>query len=309
MVATRDRAQRLQNLIEALKRQTLAHDRFELIVVDDGSRDETPSVLAAAAATTDFHVRMERGERRGPAAARNIGWIAGEAPLVAFTDDDCEPDPGWLEAGIEVARANPGCFVQGRTRPIEREWRHGGPRIRTKWIDGPGPWFQTCNMIYPRTLLSELGGFDEAFRRPFGEDVDLGWRALRIGAAATFEPRMVVRHAVEELSPSDYIRSGMRDPDEALVFSRHPELRGTVRRLRFFKSDHHALLPLAIAAGLGARRRPWLLAFVAPYALNLALRTRRAPRGPAEAPLVVLHDSLELIWAVRGALRHRAPII
>src|SRR3954453_18710822 len=54
----------------------------------------------------------------GPAAARNEGWRAARAPLVAFTDDDCQARPGWLEAGLRAARENPGAFVQGPTEPI-----------------------------------------------------------------------------------------------------------------------------------------------------------------------------------------------
>ncbi|MEA2352273.1 MAG: mycofactocin glycosyltransferase, partial [Thermoleophilaceae bacterium] len=91
MVPTRDRAERLPVLLEALAAQTLARDRYEVVAVDDGSADDTPRVLAAA--DVDRVVRHERS--RGPAAARNSGWRAASAPLVAFTDDDCRPEPGW----------------------------------------------------------------------------------------------------------------------------------------------------------------------------------------------------------------------
>ena len=97
VVSTRDREQRLRALLGALSRQTLEPDRFEVIVVDNGSEDGTARALDALAGDCRYPltvVRRSRGD--GPAPARNEGWRSARAPLVAFTDDDCEPAPGWL---------------------------------------------------------------------------------------------------------------------------------------------------------------------------------------------------------------------
>lgn len=309
VVPTRNRAERLRGLLGALERQTLAPDRFELVVVDDGSEDETPRVLAEAGMSAAFAIDVVQGRGAGPAAARNAGWRRASGPLVAFTDDDCEPDPGWLEAGGSAVCSSAVGVVQGRTRPIEREAKHLGLRTRTKWIDGPGPWYQTCNIFYPRELLETLGGFDEGFTRPFGEDVDLAWRALERGALVSYEPAALVHHAVEELDPLEYVLSGLRDPDEARIFKNHPGLRREVRRLGLFKADFHALLPLAGIALAGSGRWSRLSGLAVPYLAHVALRLRGAQARPAEAPLVVARDVLELVSAVRGAIRHRVPFI
>lgn len=309
VVPTRDRAARLRGLLAALSRQTLTPDLFELVVVDDGSLDSTQQVLDEAIAVAPFAIEVVRGRGEGPAAARNAGWRRANGPLVAFTDDDCEPDAGWLEAGLSAVNTSTGVLVQGRTRPIEREAARLRLRSRTKWIDGPGPWYQTCNIFYPRELLESLGGFDEAFTRPFGEDVDLAWRALERGAGALFEPNALVRHAVEVLGPRDYVLSGVRDPDEALIFKHHPGLQREVRRLGMFKGDFHALLSLAGVALFAARKWWVLYALAVPYLAHVALRLHGGRTHPGEAPLVVARDTLELASAIRGAIRHRVPFV
>src|SRR3954451_19061576 len=103
VVATHNRATRLRALLDALASQTLPAEKFEVVVVDDGSRDDTPAVLARAAAAIDGGPRtvvLTQPVAGGPAAARNRGWRAASAPLVAFTDDDCRPTATWLEALI-----------------------------------------------------------------------------------------------------------------------------------------------------------------------------------------------------------------
>src|SRR5688572_18253328 len=100
VMATKDRARRLGDALASLRAQTIGLERFEVIVVDDGSTDATPQLLADAA-RSDLRVRPLRRETSGgPGAARNDGWRIATAPLVAFMDDDCVADPQWLEAGL-----------------------------------------------------------------------------------------------------------------------------------------------------------------------------------------------------------------
>jgi glycosyltransferase involved in cell wall biosynthesis len=92
VVATRDRARRLDALLSSLCSQTLPADDFEVIVVDDGSRDATQEVLARHASAGGLQLSSVRhAESQGAAAARNAGWRRARAPLIAFTDDDCTP--------------------------------------------------------------------------------------------------------------------------------------------------------------------------------------------------------------------------
>jgi GT2 family glycosyltransferase len=305
VVATRNRFERLVNLLRALQRQTIDPTRFELVIVDDGSTDDTPRLLRSTAERLPFTTTVLDGAGNGPAAARNRGWARAAGDLVAFTDDDCEPTPRWLEAGLEAATTTRETIVQGPTSPIPDERDRLGPFARTKSIEELGPWFQTCNMFYPRELLVRLDGFDERFTGPFGEDADLAWRALASGASTVFAAQARVHHAVEARGAIDFVRSGLRDPDEALVFKRHPELRRAVSRWPAFKADSHALLAMACFGILLARsQRPFLL-LAAPYARLLVARARAVGASPPQIAALVGFDVLETASATRGSLRHR----
>src|SRR4051794_39301109 len=146
VVPTRDRSERLDALLQSLSAQTLPPGDFEAIVVDDGSRDGTPQMLAEAAERHPYRLTIVSGEGRGPAAARNLGWQAAAGDIVAFTDDDCEAGPGWLEAIAASALETPDAVIQGRTTPIPRERERLGLLARTKVIESEGPWYQTCNI-------------------------------------------------------------------------------------------------------------------------------------------------------------------
>jgi glycosyltransferase involved in cell wall biosynthesis len=307
VVPTRDRAGRLEALLDALGRQTLQADRFEVVVVDDLSSDSTPAVLAGAGE----RVHAVRGRGAGPAAARNDGWRQARGEIVAFTDDDCEPDPGWLEALLAALGDGENAFAQGPTRPIERERHLLEGFARTKEIEALGPWFQTCNMAYPRSLLERLGGFDESFRRPFGEDADLAWRAIEAGAEPRFASDAVVHHAVERWRGVDLMLSGLRDPDEALAFRKHPGLLESVRFAGVFKAQSHGLLGLAALGALAAARGGprWSLALTLPYLRLIAARCARMGPRPAAAPYLIGHDVLEIWSAARGSIRHRVAAL
>jgi GT2 family glycosyltransferase len=203
VVPTYSRQARLQRLIEALDHQDL-DDPFEVIVVDDASTDDTADVLARLASARP-HLRWERQPvNGGPARARNTGWRLARAPLVAFTDDDCVPSPGWLRALL--ARAATADIVQGAVEPDPAQLRGAGPFSRTLRADG-AVFFQTANVLYRRTVLEELDGFDERFPKAAGEDTELAYRAMAVGRRATFAPDALVHH---DVSPSD-LRAHVRD--------------------------------------------------------------------------------------------------
>jgi glycosyltransferase involved in cell wall biosynthesis len=307
VVATRDRASRLADLLESLRSQTLPGERFEVIVVDDGSRDGTAELLAGVG---NAGIRVvTRSSGGGPSAARNDGWRVARAPLVAFTDDDCVATPGWLAALVDASAARPGAIVQGRTDPIPAERDRLGPFSRSLWVDG-GPYYQTCNIAYPRELLERLGGFDaDAF--PFvGEDTDLAWRAIEAGASVYFEPAAHVHHAVARLGPLGALRFAFRWTDSIQLFARHPALRGPHLTKRVFWKGSHYLLVRALLTLL-VPRRMWPLAvwLWLPYALHLVERGRVDGGGPALAPWFVLHDLVELAAVARGAVRYRTPVL
>jgi glycosyltransferase involved in cell wall biosynthesis len=220
IVCSRNGARQLPTVLSSLARQTLSADRFETIVVDDGSDDQTSDTAARAGART---FRLERNA--GLAAARNAGLAFSRGPLVAFTDDDCEVDSRWCEVILDAFR-DPS--VQGISGPVlpeaddpalRRFLRANNPlrplgsellqstalahrlRLYCRDLLGATPAPSTlysvvgANMAFRRRMLLQLGGFDEEFR--FGsEEEELCIRAhrLRPPARLVYEPRLLVTH-------------------------------------------------------------------------------------------------------------------
>ena len=254
-------------------------DEFEVVIVDDCSSDETAAVLAAEAERGELRLAVIRQpENRGRASAREAGWRAAAAELIAFTDDDCVPAPDWLERGLSACAARPGAIVQGRTEPDPGQLDRLGPFSRTIEVSGYDAAFQTCNIFYPRPVLERVGGFDtEAFGRVHGgEDSDLAWRAIEAGTAAGFDPRPLVHHAVNELGALGKIR--LAAGWSLLAYARHPELRRASFATPLFWKHTHIWLARALL-GLLVPRRLWPLRALARAPLAPLARRPRQARG------------------------------
>ena len=159
IVPARDAAPTLARTLACLKAQAL-EERFEVIVVDDGSRDGTAAIARAAAPLVQV---ISLTDSHGPGAARNHGVRAARAPVLAFTDADCFPTAGWLAAGLRaLAGAD---LVQGRVDPDPSVRRT--PFDRTLAVAGDGGFYQTANLFVRREIFEAVGGFrDWALERP-----------------------------------------------------------------------------------------------------------------------------------------------
>ena len=304
VLPTRDRPRRLARQLAALRAQTLGRDRFEVIVVDDASAQPTRERLERERASAPDWLRVVRNDRpAGPGAARNSGWPLARAQLVAFTDDDCEATPAWLEALLACARRHPGDFVQGPVAMLPSERARFTPFSHTIEVHGCGPGWETANIAYPRDLLERLGGFDrQLFRQG---DTDLGWRAIELGAAARWAPDALVHHAVTYVGPLGRLKLAARYHQAPLVFKRHPQLRRRVPLRVFWYGVHlelfAAVLSRALPRRLAAAR--WFLA--GPYVYRL---TRGRSLG-ASAPYVALCHVVEVSALVRGSVRYRTLLL
>jgi glycosyltransferase involved in cell wall biosynthesis len=313
LIATRDRAERLRANLETLRAQTLAPERFEVIVVDDGSTDDTQDVLAAERrhGRLALHALAHRGAA-GPAAVRNTGWPQSRAPLIAFTDDDCEADPRWLEALVTAWSGAADHALQGPTRPIAREQPAQTPFSYTYDIRELNLDFPTCNIAYPRALLERLGGFDESFGQASGEDTDLAWRAIESGCRIDFAEQALVHHAVVEVGPAGMLRRVWRWGDAMSAYARHARLRRERLYYRFFFNlSHWYLLRALVAICLPRGRALWpLRAWLAwPY-----LRQRRTAPWTGENGLRWLAwnavvDGTEMLSVLQGSLRHGTLVL
>jgi GT2 family glycosyltransferase len=316
VVASHARALRLRWLLNALEEQTLDRERWEVVVVHDNAGEETETLLRThplARAGLLRHKRRPAGTGT-PAVQRNVGWREAKAPLVAFTDDDCRPAPHWLERMLAAAQAAPGQVVQGATRPDPYEsLLLLAPRFRTLNIAPPSRDCPTCNIAYPRGLLEQVGGFDECFPGPAGEDTDLGERVRATGAQLIAVPDAVVYHAVEAYSLPGKVRLTWKWQHVPFVMKRHPQLRkGNAFERLFWKHAHWRLL-LALPGLVGARRSPLALLLVAPY-LRHALfvhgrRPRKVLRAVPELPSRAFIDGVEIATVTWGSIRHRTILL
>jgi GT2 family glycosyltransferase len=313
VVATYRRPDRLARLLRALEAQTLPPP-WDVVVVDDHSPLDAWAAVQAVVAASPLPIRLIRRERNGgPGLARETGWRAVEAPLVAFTDDDCTPEPGWLAAivdGLDGAG-----LVQGRTLPHPEQLASMGPFGRTLVEEEEGL-YPTCNMGYRREVLELVGGFDPRFTISC-EDTDLAMRALEAGATSAWAPEAVVYHDVHPSSYRDFLRDKLRWHGVALVVRQHPALRSKLVRRVFWKRSHPPAL-LALAGLLVAlRRRPSGLAVAAASAVPyFRFRTVDAPLPGASRrrrllllPLVLVADWLEIGVLVRASARYRTVVL
>lgn len=172
----------VREAIDSVLAQTAAS--FELIVVDDGSCDDTAEDLARLGAERAESVRVEHTENRGPAAARNHGVAMARAPLIAFLDSDDTWAPEKLARHLEFMREDPGCAISQTDETWIRNGRRVNPGIRHR--KRAGDFFveslRTClvspsAVLMTKKLFDSIGGFDEDMCA--AEDYDL-WLRIQV---------------------------------------------------------------------------------------------------------------------------------
>ena len=193
IVCTRNGSATLRDCLTALGRQS--YPNKEIIVIDDGSTDETPEVARAFP-----FVRYLRQEPGGLSVARNFGAREAAGQILAFTDDDCIPEVDWL-ARLSIALADPLWLAAGGPNipPL--------PRNRTEALVAAAPGAPThvllndeeaehlpgCNLAIRKSALLAIGGFRAEFTTA-GDDVDVCWRLREAGGKLRFVPGAMVWH-------------------------------------------------------------------------------------------------------------------
>lgn len=299
VVTTRNRPDRLERLLFALGGQDF-DGTWEAIIVDDCSEPATGQLLARVAAKQPFSLRTVRTDTQlGPGGGRNEGWRLARAPLVAFTDDDCEPTQGWLSSLVAGSRNEPTAIVQGATVSNPRD-NYSGAFTRTLNVTSLGPWYPMANMAFPTRLLKALGGFDDTL--PRGEDTDLAWRAIEAGHLAVFAPDAIVHHAVMDLGAVAKLRVAAAWTPAFRNFKQHPRLREELIGGIFWKQSH-ALLLAPFLAGLLTRRKSVTVVSAIPYLRDVAERMKYEGAPYWQALFYPVHDAVEMGAALTGSVR------
>jgi GT2 family glycosyltransferase len=200
VVPTYNRPQRLTDFLESLTRLDYDKDGFEVVLIDDGSDVDLQPV--AAAFRERLNVVFLRQSHGGVARGRHAGAVAARGKYLAFTDDDCMPEPRWLRLLEEVLERTFGCATGGYTENVLTAnvysaasqtlisylyERFNSDRLNAVFFTGN-------NMAMPRELYERIGGLDVTWPM-CGEDRDFCARWRREGHPMVYVPHAIVRHA------------------------------------------------------------------------------------------------------------------
>lgn len=310
VMAARDAQDTIGRALEALRAQDLS-EGWEVVVVDDGSTDSTAQI-ASQVADADPRFRLVSQSSAGPAEARNRGVAEARGELLAFTDADCFPVPGWLAAGMAAARDVD--LVQGAVGPDPGH--PAGPFDRSVWVSAEVGLYETANLFVRRSAFERAGGFEDWLRPRHGkalaEDVWLGWRVRRGGGGTVFSQEAAVHHAVFGRSAREYVQERLRLEHFPALVARVPELRDTLCWRRLFLSRRTAAFDAALAGAAAAAclRSAIPLTAALPYVLMSAGRTARFRRSAPKAMAVdLVADAVGLVALTRGGVAARAPLL
>lgn len=291
LVATRDRHEDLARMLGTAVGQT--HERFRLVVLDQS--DDVEPNRRAVAALSDRRIEHVSDGRRGKSRALNLGLGLTDSPYVAFTDDDCELPPEWLERLLDALASRPTAGLAfGTLAPAAHEPDTHfipsiafssrrvlcGPPDRAYGLIGMG-----ANMIVRRAALDVTGLFDEDLGPGgvlhTGEECELGYRMLRSGFDVVQDPAPVVIHHGARTRAggvaSDLVNTGFFAIGGG--YGKHVR-RGDARALLVVVLELKVAVGAMLAA-LAARRPPYHLRRLRRFCAGVVAGLVRGPAWPA----------------------------
>jgi glycosyltransferase involved in cell wall biosynthesis len=312
IIPTYNSAGSLARCLAALRRQK-TEAPYEVIVVDDGSTDDTGEVCRG------FEARYLRQDNSGPAVARNLGVSEARGEIVLFTDADCEPEPDWLAemlapfGDLEVVAVK-GAYRSRQpelvARLVQLEYEDKYRRLsRFRYID----FIDTYSAAYRRDVFVRYGGFDERYRTASVEDQELSFRLAEGGLKMAFNPRAIVWHThVRGLAA--YLRKKYKIGYwKSLLLRRHPgRVKGDTHTPASLKLQV-ALVPAILAGLVGGLLHPalWtasgaaLLASLASSLPFVRFAWSRDRQVALAAPLIFFGRSVALALGLIGGALHR----
>jgi glycosyltransferase involved in cell wall biosynthesis len=248
IIPTFNSAKVLQKCIESLTNQTINGETYEVIVVDDGSTDETKEVVAR------YPVRYIYQNNSGPAVARNNGVNHAQGEIILFTDADCEPQSNWIEEMIKPMDNPQVIGLKGAyktrqkeliARLVQIEYEHKYERMnKFKYID----FIDTYSAGYRKDIFLRYGGFDERYPKASVEDQEFSFRLSHDGYKMVFNPDAIVYHR-HSARLMDYLRKKYKIAFwKAFLLKRHPD---KVRTDTHTPQSLKLQMPLALGAVLG----------------------------------------------------------
>jgi glycosyltransferase involved in cell wall biosynthesis len=318
VVPTFNRPQLLDRCLAGLVAQTFDASVYEIVIADDAASESTRRqveewrnrYLQMGPAIHYLPVR----DSRGPAAARNAGWRFGQGRVIAFTDDDCIPQPEWLAAAVRSIRGG-ASGVSGRVvvplpeEPTDYERNAAGLATAE---------FVTANCFYLRSALEAVSGFDERFAMAWREDSDLWLTFMGRGETLVSAADAVVIHPLRPAHWGVSLSQQRKSQYNALLYKKHPQL----YRQRVQPGpprDYYAIVGSIVGCllGLGFGRpgvtMASLMIWVRLTGEFIARRMQGTSRRPAHIAEVAVTSALipplAVYWRLRGAFVHRVRFL
>ena len=222
VVPARNAAGTIGGCVQSLLEQSVPRERYEVIVVDDGSTDETRQLVERSGAT------LIPQAQEGPAAARNKGVSVSKGDIVLFTDADCVPEANWVAEMVRSFEDGEIAGVKGvyRTRQggiiprfVQCEYEERYEQMaKQRWID----FIDTYSAGYRREIFLAEGGFDTRYPSASVEDQEFSFRLAERGHKMVFNPRAVVYHQHPATLTAYFTRKFNIGYWKVMVLRRHP---------------------------------------------------------------------------------------
>lgn len=201
IIPTYFRPQQLATCLEAMTRLNFSRDRFEVIIVDDGS--DPPMDSTVDLFRDQLNLRLLKQPNAGPAKARNTGAFEARGKYLAFTDDDCTPQPDWLQALEAHLTRCPNCLIGGQILNILVDNPYSSAsQMLVDHLYGyynadhnQARFFTSNNMAFSAECFRAVGGFDTRYTRTASEDREFCERLLNQGYQLIYAPEAQVYHA------------------------------------------------------------------------------------------------------------------
>ncbi len=223
VIPTRNRCKSLKETLESLFNQTYSYEKYEIIVCNDNSSDDTEKIVKELIDKNIHNLRYFKIESNieGPAKVRNFGIINAKAPIIGFTDDDCILPSNWIELAMLRFKENPEiCGLYGKvvTFGTCKDKKFTIAR-RVDVLEDNGS-YVTPNVFYKKDILVDVGMFDLEMR--YLQDIELGWKVRKKGPIL-FEPSILVHHKIHCASIRNYLKRQRKHEYWVLMYKKHPE--------------------------------------------------------------------------------------
>jgi glycosyltransferase involved in cell wall biosynthesis len=313
VIPTFQRPALLVRCLHALVNQQFPKDRYEIIVVTDGPDEVTRNVIAQQHINSPAIHVYALPYKKGPAAARNLGWKLAQGNLILFTDDDCIPHNFWVRAyaqayeqqGLPIAVFTGQVLVPCSEQPTDYE-------KNIAWLEKAD--FVTANCACSKPALKQVNGFDEAFTMAWREDSDLEFKFIDQGIPIRFIQQAIVTHPVRKAGWGVSLKEQKKSMFNALLYKKYPGLyRQKIRQRPLW--NYYAMAGLFVIGIIAAMLQlkyimlfalvGWLVLMVQ-FTIKRLKGTRRSAAHVMEMIITsMLIPFLSVYWNLYGSLKYK----